>query len=167
MCLPIHAGIKVDIYKRSPTWQNILTDFIIIYVYHNFFHYFSIDFDVPRGTLVAIVGLSGSGKSSLLKAILGELYRVDGEAHVNVSRCLSIWWGRLWHQKQRVSWWRHQMEPFFALLALCVGNSPVTGEFPAQRPLTRSFDVFFDLRLNKRLSKQSWGWWFETPSRSL
>ena len=38
------------------------------------------------------------------------------------------------------------------------------GEFPAQRPVTRSFDVFFDLRQNKRLSKQSWGWWFETPS---
>ena len=35
-----------------------------------------------------------------------------------------------------------------------------TGEFPAQRPMTWSFDVFFDLRLNKRLSKQSWGWWF-------
>ena len=49
---------------------------------------------------------------------------------------------------------------------LC-GNSPVTGEFPSQRPVTRSFDVFFDLRLNKRLSKQSWGWWFETPSRPL
>ena len=42
-----------------------------------------------------------------------------------------------------------------------------SGEFPAQRPVTRSFDVFFDLRPNKRLSKQSWGWWFETPSRSL
>ena len=38
------------------------------------------------------------------------------------------------------------------------------GEFPAQRPVTRSFDVFLDLRLNKRLSKQPWGWWFETPS---
>ena len=37
-------------------------------------------------------------------------------------------------------------------------------EFPPQRPVMRSFDVFFDLRLNKRLSKQSWGWWFETPS---
>ena len=32
-------------------------------------------------------------------------------------------------------------------------------------PVTRGFDVFFDLRLNKRLSKQSWGWWFETLSR--
>ena len=59
------------------------------------------------------------------------------------------------------------METFFALLALCVGNSPVTDEFPSQRPVTRSFDVFFDLRLNKPLSKQSWGWWFETPSRPL
>ena len=65
------------------------------------------------------------------------------------------------------TWWRHQMETFSALLAFCAGNSPATGEFPAQRPVTRSFDVFFDLRLNKRLSKQSWSWWFETPSSSL
>ena len=64
------------------------------------------------------------------------------------------------------SWWRHQMETFFALLAICAGNSPVTSEFPTQRPVTRSFDVFFDLRLNIWLSKQSWGWWFETPLRS-
>ena len=28
------------------------------------------------------------------------------------------------------SWWRHQMETFSALLALCAGNSPVPGEFP-------------------------------------
>ena len=47
------------------------------------------------------------------------------------------------------------METFFALLAICAGKSPVTGEIPAQRPVTRSFDVFFDLRLNdKQLSKQ-------------
>ena len=45
------------------------------------------------------------------------------------------------------------METFSALLAICAGNSPVPGEFPAQRPVTRSLDVFFDLRLNKRLSK--------------
>ena len=47
------------------------------------------------------------------------------------------------------------------------GHLSVPGEFPAQRPVTRSFNVFFGLRLNKRLSKQSWGWWFETLSRSL
>ena len=42
-----------------------------------------------------------------------------------------------------------------------------TDEFSAQRPVTRSFDIFFDLRLNKRLSKQSWGWWSKAPSRPL
>ena len=59
------------------------------------------------------------------------------------------------------------METLSALLALCAGNSPVTGVFPKQRLVTQSFDALFDLCLNKRLSKQSWGWWFETPSRSL
>ena len=59
------------------------------------------------------------------------------------------------------------MEIFSALLALCVGNSPVTGEFPSQRPVTRSLDVFFDLRLNTRLSKHSWRQWSKTSSRSL
>ena len=49
---------------------------------------------------------------------------------------------------------------------LC-GEFTGPGEFPAQRPVTRSFDVFFDLRPNERLSKQPWGWWFETPSWSL
>ena len=47
------------------------------------------------------------------------------------------------------SWWRHQMETFSALLAICAGNSPVSGEFPAQRTVTRSFDIFFDVRLIK------------------
>ena len=59
------------------------------------------------------------------------------------------------------------METFSMLLAFCAGNSPVTGEFPAERPVARSFYIFFDLLLNKRLSKQSWGWWFEMPSRPL
>ena len=59
------------------------------------------------------------------------------------------------------------MEKFSALLAICAGNSPVTGEFPSQRPVTRSFDVFFELHLNQRLSKQSRRWWFETLTWSL
>ena len=54
------------------------------------------------------------------------------------------------------------METFSALLALCAVNSPVTGEFPSQKPVTQSVDIFFDLRLNKRLSKQSRRRWFET-----
>ena len=59
------------------------------------------------------------------------------------------------------SWWRHQMETFFASLALCAGNSPDKGQWRG------AVIFFFHLCLNKRLSKRLWGWWFETPSRSL
>ena len=59
------------------------------------------------------------------------------------------------------------MKTFSALLVLCEENSPATGEFPSQRPVTRSFDVFFDLRLNKQLSKQWRRRWFKTSARSL
>ena len=56
------------------------------------------------------------------------------------------------------TWWRHQVKTFSTLVAF---------EFTTQRPVTRSFDVFFVLHLNKQLRKQSWGWWFETTSLSL
>ena len=54
-------------------------------------------------------------------------------------------------------------------------TGPLCGEFTGLRwipltnwrPVTRSFDILFDPRLNKRLSKQSWAWWFETPWCSL
>ena len=55
---------------------------------------------------------------------------------------------------------------FHVTAPLC-GEFTGPGEFPTQRPVTRSFDVYFDLRLNKRLSKQPWDWWFETLSWSL
>ena len=58
-------------------------------------------------------------------------------------------------------------ENMFRVTGPLCGEFTGPGVFPAQRPVTRSFDVFFDLRLNKRLSKQPWGWWFETPSWSL
>ena len=82
------------------------------------------------------------------------------EIYTDLQLCCVLVW-------RAISWWRHQMETFSALLAICAGNSPVTGEFPAQRPVTRNFDIFVDLRLNKRLSKQWWGWWSKTPSRPL
>ena len=66
----------------------------------------------------------------------------------------------------RVSWWRHQMETFSALLAFCAGNSPLTDEFPAQWSVTWSLDVFFDMCLNRQSSKQWRRWWFETLPRS-
>ena len=68
-------------------------------------------------------------------------------------------------QVVQIPWWRHQMETVSALLAICAGNPPVNGEFPAQRQVTGSFDDFFDPRLNKHLSKQWRGWLFETPTR--
>ena len=67
----------------------------------------------------------------------------------------------------RFPWCRLQMETFSALPALCAGNSPVTGEFLSQRPATQSFDVFFALRRNKRWSKHSSNWWFETSTCPL
>ena len=66
------------------------------------------------------------------------------------------------------SWWRHHMEAFSALLAICAGNSPVPGEFPVQKASdSELWCFFFYLRLNTRLRKQSWGCWFETLSRPL
>ena len=64
--------------------------------------------------------------------------------------CFRIKWSNDVSCEIQYTRWRHQMETFSALLAPCEGNSQVTGEFPSLRPMTRSFDVFFDLRLNKR-----------------
>ena len=55
------------------------------------------------------------------------------------------------------TWWRHQMETFSALLVICAGNSSVPGEFSTQRPVTRSFDIFFDQRLNYGVNNREAG----------
>ena len=65
-------------------------------------------------------------------------------------------------------WWRHQMEIFSALLAFCmrgIHRSPVNSPHKGQWRGAQMF--FFYMRLNKRLTKQSCGWRFETPSRSV
>ena len=62
-----------------------------------------------------------------------------------------------------VTKWKHF--PRYWPFVRGIHSSPVN--FSTQRPVTRSFDVFFDLRLNIRLSKQSWGWWFQTLSHPL
>ena len=72
---------------------------------------------------------------------------------------------RVWIIYKADTWWHHQMETFSASLARWEGNPPVTGGFSSQRPVTRSFAVFFDVRLNKRLSKQSRCQCFKTPCR--
>ena len=124
---------------------------------------------LPKSILTKLYGVNRTNKINMLKS--NHWNPFEDRVHVEfIFWCLIFKWvaetwlpgGVLW-----LPWWRHQMETFSALLALCEGNSPVTGEFPAQRPVARSSDVFFDLRRYKRLSKQSWGWWFETPSGSL
>ena len=61
----------------------------------------------------------------------------------------SVWFRR--YVIRVITWWHLQMETFSAFLVLCEGNLPVTGGFPTQRPVMQSFDVFFDLHLNKQL----------------
>ena len=90
------------------------------------------------------------------------MYKSDLKDHCNLFLRVQLNINRNWF-----TWWRPQMETFSALLAICAGNSLVTGEFPSQRLVTRSFDVFFDVRLNKWLGKQPRRRWFETPSRPL
>ena len=91
-----------------------------------------------------------------------------------------VWWCLIFytddHDIQQVSWYitrRHAQYMMtssngniFRVTGPLCGEFTGPGEFPTQRPVTRSFDVFFDLRMNKRLSKQPWGWWFETLSWS-
>ena len=55
----------------------------------------------------------------------------------------------------------------FSVTGLLWRIPPVTGGFPPTKARDPGFDVFFDRRQNKRLSKQSRRLWFETPSRSL
>ena len=102
------------------------------------------------------------GEISLEDSIITDLLCRDGpSAGFTAHRLLFILWCKC--TIIYTPWWRHQMETSSTLLAICAGNSSVTGEFPTQRPVTWGFDVSFDLRLNKRLSKQ----WFEMPSHPL
>ena len=88
--------------------------------------------------------------NSVMNSALWDMELLHGGIVKDVNTC--VWIPKLMNASnndvQLCTWWRHQMETFSALLAICAGNSPATGEFPAQRPVTRSFDVFFDLRLN-------------------
>ena len=129
-------------------------------------------------TILSLIGKAGSTAAfNLMYIYTAELFpteirtlamgvcnlssRISGMAAPYAGNSL-VSWKHIWNARFDVfPWWRHQIETFSALLAIFAGNSPVTGEFPAQRLVTRSFDVFFDLHLNKRLSKLSWSWWFE------
>ena len=84
----------------------------------------------------------------------GEHYR--NSAHGQVSSCLLVPFQQVLIIS--ITWWRRQMETFSALLVICAGSRWI----PRTKPVTRSFDIFFDLRRIKWLNKQPWGWWFET-----
>ena len=113
----------------------------------------------PLGRLIFNMGIAIPGKTVFL------IETAPWKIWENLVRLLTT--NKTKHKSCACSWWRHQMETFSALLAICAGNAPVPGEFPAQRPVTRSSDVFFDLRPITSLSKQSRDWWFETPSGPL
>ena len=76
------------------------------------------------------------------------------------------WFRIVTKRSNSLSWWRHQMEPFSAFMALCAGNSR-SRWIPRTKASDAKLWYFFDLRLNIRLSKQPRGWWFETPLWSL
>ena len=83
--------------------------------------------------------------------------------------CICIWYHFKWTEYQLII---GTGCPVLYMMTSSNGNifcvtGPLCGEFTGQRPVTRSFDVFFDLRLNKQLSKQWWDWWFEMPSSPL
>ena len=139
----IYPDSKVHVANMGPTWV----------------------LSAPDGPHVGHMNLAIRDTLGLQQDILDSITLKSQIFYTNPSIALSR--NHAHYSSLVVSWWRHQMETFSPLLALCVGKSPVTGEFPAQRPVMQSFDVFFDLHLNIRLSKQSWGWWFETPSCSL
>ena len=79
-------------------------------------------------------------------------YRLQSGGHFLSLNAIALIRAGVVIKRASFTWWRHH-ETFSALLALCAGDSPVTDEFPAQRPMTQSFDGFFYLRLNKQLSK--------------
>ena len=125
-------------------------------IYWNVFSNFQLANKRPMFRIMAMCQTSYKPLSKLMMVWFTDVY---------MHHAASV--GLLWVFGTDISWWRHQMETFTALLAICARNSTVPGEFPAQRPVTRRFDIYFDLRPNKRLSKQSWGWWLGIPSRPL
>ena len=72
------------------------------------------------------------------------LAEMEGHAEIPLPTTTApVWLAMSGRTVKQVTWWRHQMEAFSALLALSAGNSPATVEFPSQRPVMRSYGVFF------------------------
>ena len=126
------------------------------------------DFHVKSSFFVFIFTIFSQPNTNLLVEHFGKYVLLNGLNLTILSLDNSATYQKLIGTLQPAfPWWRHQLETFSALLALCAENSPFPCEFPSQNPVTWRSDVYFDLRLNKRLSKQAWGWRFEMPLRSL
>ena len=87
--------------------------------------------------------------------------RHHNEPHLPFHTCLNI----CYIKSDFARWIKYMMTSSNGNIFRVTGF--LCGEFHAQRPVTRRFNVFCDLRLNKQLSKQSWSWWFETLPRPL
>ena len=144
--------IYFDISKYNSPWLHISTEFIVPFEILMKFRYMivklillidvwdiscefairwlSLNFIDDKSTFVRVMACSSQANKPFSEPVL-----------IRISDAT-------WHDD--VIKWKH----FPCYWPFCVGNSLVTGEFPTQRPVTRSFDVFFDLRLNKRFSKQ-------------
>ena len=110
----------------------------------------------------------------LQNVVLITMSRLGWPRHWICIEFLSLWrkiypWNgslvNFWKSHEDDIKWKHF--PRYWPFVICAGNSPASGEFPAQRPVTQSFDTSFDLCVNKRLRKQSRGWWFEALSCPL
>ena len=112
----------------------------------------------------------------VLKVILRHRCQASVQNWLRTCLCISTY-----HQHaQQGGWWtgRQHVGTKCLMIMMTSSNGNIScvsgllwgefpGEFPPQKPVTRSFDGYFDPRPSKWLSKQSWGWWFETPSRLL
>ena len=142
----------INDYTKSLVWLawhvveiiSMLLGYFLTYMNNNVCVYWEVQ---PDGALKVQHFSCGSAEQDLWRLMASQGHNeLTTDGHLIVDWC---------GFRSQIPWWRHQMETFSALLALCAGISPITGEFPSQRPVTRSFDVFFDLRLNKRMSKQT------------
>ena len=102
----------------------------------------------------------------------GNAFRITDPFSLRGANCAVLWCFLCCYSEQvaeqtQIRMMQSSNGNIFRVTGHLCGEFTGPGEFPAQRPVTRSFDVFFDLRQNKRLSKLSWGWWFETLSRPL
>ena len=88
-------------------------------------------------------------------------------SNINLAQLMELLKHELCAREVRIKWVKHQMKKISTFQSLYEGNPLITGIFPSQRPATRSFNFFFDPRLNKRLSKKPRHRWLEKPSRPL